>query len=165
MFQLLDPMRSVGELGCWAEVAGGFSQVAGYTAFGNFFLVDPDTQQFAVLYTIAPELVPTQFFGDESFRTGFLTDSGIIAHLGRPDDLAVLETRLGKLGADEVFVPCPYPFLGGKTRDLDSYQKVNVWTFVDLVGQMQGVGVADEAGLHVKVQETKAPKPKRRKKM
>ena len=145
MFLLLEPLRSVDELGCWAAVVGRFSQVAGYTSFGNFFLVDPNTRQFAVLYTIAPELLPTQFVGGDSFRTGFLTDPGIIAHLGRPDDIAILAKRLGTLDADEVYIPCPYPFLGGKTRDLDSYQKANVWTFVDLVGQMQGVGVPDEA--------------------
>ena len=119
--------------------ANGFVFVFGQVA------IDPATQQFAVLYTIAPELLPTQFVGGDSFRTGFLTDPGIIAHLGRPDDIAVLEKRLGKLGPDEVFIPCPYPFLGGKTRDLESYQKVNVWTFVDLVDQMQGIGVPDAA--------------------
>lgn len=159
MFILLERPRPADDLGWWSEVVGRFSQVAGYTFFGNFFLLDPNSQQYAVLYTIEPELIPTQFVGLDAFRTRFLTDPGIIAHLGRPEDISVLEHRLGKLGADEVYIPCPYPFLGGNTRDLDSYQKGKVWTFVDLVGQMQGVGVPEEAGLHIKAQKARPKKP------
>jgi hypothetical protein len=143
MFVLLDPPRPADDLGCWSEVVGRFSQVVGHTSFGNFFLLDPNSQQCALLYSIEPELIPTQFVGIESFGSRFLTDPGIIAHLGRPEDISVLEKRLGKLGTDEVYIPCPYPFLGGNTRDLDSYQKGKAWTFVDLVGQMQGVGALE----------------------
>jgi len=121
-------------------VVGGFSLVVGYTSFGNFFLLDPETQRHAVLYTIGPELAPTNFWGGERFRDRFLTDGGIIQFLGRPPDIEVLEARLGPLGEDEVYVPVPFPFLGG-SGELDTYEKANVWVFADLVAQMQGVGV------------------------
>jgi hypothetical protein len=145
LFRLLDPPRPASDLGCWAEVSGRFSLVAGYTAFGNFFLLDPTTQQYAVLYTIGPELVPTNFLGSEAFASQFLTDAGIVQHLGRPDDVAALEERLGPLAPDEVFIPEPYPFLGG-SGELNTFGKGNVWVFADLVGQTQGVGQAAEPG-------------------
>jgi hypothetical protein len=144
MFTLLDSPHPADDLGPWSQVVDRFSQVAGYTFFGNFFLVDPNSQQYAVLYTIEPELIPIRFVGFDAFRSQFLTDPGVITHLGRPEDVSVLERRLGKLTTDEVYIPCPYPFLGGNSRDLDSYRKAKVWTFVDLVGQMQGVGVQPE---------------------
>src|SRR6266851_4874360 len=106
MFRLLDEPRSVDDLAWWSKVVGPFTKVGGYTYFGNFFLFEPSTQQYAVLYTIEPELVPVDFFGHEVFRTRFLTDPGVIGHLGRPDDVAALEGRLGLLGPDQVFIPC-----------------------------------------------------------
>lgn len=145
LFRLLDPPRPVTELGCWAEVTGRFSLVAGYTAFGNFFLFDPDTQQYAVLYTIEPELVPTHFRGSRAFVSEFLSDAGIIDHLGRPRDVTALEARIGPLATDEVYYPVPYPFWGG-SGELETFSKGNVWVFADLVGQSQGVGQAEESG-------------------
>jgi hypothetical protein len=108
-------------------------------------LLDPATQQYAVLYTIGPELVQTNFRGSEAFASGFLTDAGIVKHLGRPEDVAALEARIGPLARDEVFIPEPYPFLGG-SGELDTFRKGNVWVFADLVGQMQGIGQPAEPG-------------------
>jgi Domain of unknown function (DUF1851) len=158
MFVMLDPPRSASDLGCWSAVVDRFTEVVGYSYFGNFFLLDPTSQQCAVLYTIGPELAPTQFVGLDAFRTRFLTHPNIIAHLGRPEDVSVLEKRLGKLDKDEVYIPCPYPFLGGNSADLDSYQKGKVWTFVDLVGQMQGVGVPEDPGIRAKTPREKPAK-------
>jgi hypothetical protein len=143
LFRLLEPPQPVTRLGCWAQVSGRFTVIAGYTAFGDFFLLDPETQQYAVLYTIGPELVPTNFRGSQAFVSEFLTDAGIVEHLGRPQDVATLEARIGPLAIDEVFIPEPYPFLGG-SGELDTFAKGNVWVFADLVGQMQGIGQADE---------------------
>ena len=138
IFRFLDPPRSTEDLGCWSGVTGRFSLVVGYTAFGDFFLLDPSSQQYAVLYTIGPELVPIDFFGAESFR-GFLADPGVVNELGRPEKVAALELLCGPLNPDEVYIPVPYPFLGG-SGELDTYSRGNVWTFADLVGQCQGVG-------------------------
>jgi hypothetical protein len=139
LFRLLDSPRPTEDLGCWSEVTDRFSRVIGHTKFGNFFLLDPSSGQYAVLYTIAPELVPTNFRSRESFIATFLSDAGIISHLGRPDDVSALEARLGVLGEDEVYIPEPYPFLGG-SGELDTFGKGNVWVFADLVGQSQGIG-------------------------
>jgi Domain of unknown function (DUF1851) len=139
LFRLLDPPRSVEDLGCWSAVTSQFSLVVGFTAFGNFFLRNPATGQYAVLYTIGPELVPTNFQSSENFQSAFLSDEGIIRHLGRPSDVAALESRLGSLAPNQVYFPVPYPFLGG-SGELDTFDKGDVWVFADLVGQSQGVG-------------------------
>jgi len=57
----------------------------------------------------------------------------------RVDDLTQLSRRLGEPGLDEIFIPEPYPFLGG-SGELSTYAKGEIWIFARIVGQMQGVG-------------------------
>ena len=57
----------------------------------------------------------------------------------RPQDLAVLDRRLGDLRPDEVYYPVPFPSLGG-SGELSTYDKGAVWVFADLVAQTLGFG-------------------------
>ena len=136
---LFDQPEPASVLGCWESVVRGFRSVVGHTAWGDFFLRNPDTGQFAVLYAFDPELVPLSFVELELFVSGYLAAPQVQDHLIRPERLAAVEARLGPLKPSEVFIPEPYPFLGGGCEP-ESYAKGSVWTFIDLVGQMQGVG-------------------------
>ena len=138
-YLILPEPASTEELGCWSGVTNEFTQVLGYTNFGNFFLKNPGTDQIAILYTIEPEVVPTNFTDLNELIEALLNDKDIEAQLLRSSDTAILIKRLGNLLDEEVFFPEPYPFLGG-TGELESYSKGNVWVFADLVGQSQGVG-------------------------
>jgi hypothetical protein len=127
------------QLGCWDDIVSGFRSIVGYTAWGDFILRSPVTGQFAILYAFEPELVPLSFYDDEAFKNEYLTAPQIQDHLIRPARLAAVEARLGPLAEGEVFIPEPYPFIGGLCEP-ESYAKGGVWTFIDLVGQLQGVG-------------------------
>jgi hypothetical protein len=116
-------------------MAGRFRAVIGYTAWGDFFLRNPDTKQIAVLYAFKPELVPLTFDSVERFKAEYLSASEVQRHLIRPERLDAVEARLGHLAEGEVFIPEPYPFLGGSDAP-ETYVKGNVWVFIDLVGQM-----------------------------
>ena len=65
--------------------------------------------------------------------------------------MAELCERVGALGDEEVYIPCPYPFLGG-SGELTTYQKGRLWEFLHLVGQMRGLGEPGE--VQVTVQST-----------
>ncbi|PSK26501.1 T6SS immunity protein Tdi1 domain-containing protein, partial [Nocardia seriolae] len=39
------------------------------------------------------------------------------------------------LGPDQVYIPTPYPFLGG-TKAPETYEIGDVWVFLDIVAQM-----------------------------
>lgn len=138
-YLILQESTSIEELGCWSGVTNGFTQVLGYTNFGNFFLQNPANQQIAILYTIEPEVVPTNFTEINELISALTNDKDIESELLRSSDTAILVKRLGDLLDEEVFIPEPYPFLGG-TGELESYSKGNVWVYADLVGQSQGVG-------------------------
>ena len=142
-YRVFDELKPASDLGCWESVVGEFSQVAGYTCFGDFFLRDPETDYYAVLCTLRPKLIPLSYRGRKAFEE-FLNTERVQNHLLRIEDVKKLEQMIGELDKDEVYVPEPYPFLGGD-ESLASYARRNVWVYVDLVGQMQGVGASDEA--------------------
>jgi hypothetical protein len=135
-------------LSCWARHMGRFSKVAGYTSFGDVFLLDPDSGQYAVLCPISGERFPTDVYDRDTFRDEFLTDPGIIERFARPDDVAALEKRLGKLKQEEVYIPAPLPFLGGSGA-LSEYAKGGLWTFLEMVGLFRGLG----GGVEVQVKD------------
>ena len=138
-YLILQKPSSVEDLGCWSTVTNEFTEVLGYTNFGNFFLKNPNSGQLAILYTIEPEVVPTNFTDINELIGALTNDKDIESELIRSSDTAILSKRLGNLLEEEVFFPEPYPFLGG-SGELESYSKGNVWVYADLVGQSQGVG-------------------------
>jgi hypothetical protein len=138
-FILEEPLPVDSCMGCWAKHMGRFSQVAGHTSFGDVFLLDPDTGQYAVLTPITGERFPADIYDRDTFLNGFLTDSGIIERFARPDDVAKLKKRLGPLKEEEVYLPAPLPGLGGSGA-LSEYTKGGLWTFIEMVGLFRGLG-------------------------
>ncbi len=132
---------SVSDLGCWSSYTKNFDAVIGYTSFGDFFLQDKSTGQIAILYTIDPELAPTKFYTIDGFVNELLPHQEIEPHLIRHKDIEQLISMIGPLDTNEVYIPNPYPFLGG-SGELDTYSKGNIWVYADLVGQSQEVGNA-----------------------
>jgi hypothetical protein len=140
-------------LGCWAKHMGRFSQVAGHTSFGDVFLRDPDSGQYAVLCPLTGERFPTSCYDRKTFLNRFLGDPGIIERFARPTDVEQLRQRLGSLENEEVYIPCPYPFVGG-SGELSTYQKGGLWEFIELVGLFHGLG--EPGQLELKVEGTTA---------
>jgi hypothetical protein len=137
-YRLLITPRDVSALGCWEGVTGEFNQVVGYTFFGDFFLRDPVSGDYALLFTLQPELMPMAFSDVAGFKS-FLSDAGIGEHLLKTARLSDLIKLLGPPGQDQIYVPEPYPFLGGD-ESLQSYALRDVWVFASLVGRLQGIG-------------------------
>ena len=73
------------------------------------------------------------------FEKQVLKDPGFVDGILRPNDLAALATRVGALGEQDVYFPVPYPCIGGSGA-LETYDKGNVWVFMELLGRTMGVG-------------------------
>jgi hypothetical protein len=154
MFRILaEPLLVEGWLGCWAKHMGRFSQFVGTTSFGDVFLHDPASGQYGLLCPLSGDRFPIDCHDRETFLNGFLADPTIVEQLARPSDVAELQERLGLLADDEVYIPCPYPFVGG-SGELSTYQKGRVWEFLELVGLFRGLG--EPGQLEVKVEGTTA---------
>jgi T6SS immunity protein Tdi1, C-terminal len=138
-YTLLNEPESCEKLGCWEAVVGEFNAVFGFTLFGDFFLRNSETGKIAILYTIEPEVLPTNFNTIMSFARDLLTNKEVESQLLRTQEIEKLTLLLGDLEDDQVFIAEPYPFAGGD-QSLESYAKGNAWVYADLVAQAQGVG-------------------------
>ena len=137
-YTIFDIPEPISKLERWTGLASKFDQIIGFTFFGDFFLRNSETKQFAILYTIDPELVPLEIDKLDLFEEQYLLHATPQETLLKPERIAAIERRIGKLAANQVYIPEPYPFLGGDCS-VESYSKGDVWVYAELVGSMQGV--------------------------
>lgn len=128
----------ISKLGDWSFISEDFDEVIGYTNFGDFFLINKKTDQCAVLYVMPPELADLEFYGIEQFKNEFLTHETVKEDLLQVEKIEKIEKNIGNLNEGEVYIPEPYPFLGGNCS-VETYSKGDLWTFIDIVGQMQEI--------------------------
>lgn len=145
-YTLLAPVASE-KLGCWADHYDGFGEIVGYSHLGHFFLRTGEGGEYLVLH---PLMQAAKSYGDfpsvETFEAQVLQEPGFMEHVLRPSHVASIRKRLGGLGKDEIYIPTPYPFLGG-SGEPESYEKGDMWVFMDIVSQLLDV-CADSTAEH-----------------
>ena len=137
LFWFLDQPKRKECLGAWEEYVGEFDEVLGYTALGDFILRNSQTSEYLVFYPQRPGNNAKNYGPFESlaeFRRKGFDEQSFADYCLRPDDVYVLVDRLGPLGESEVYFPVPFPCLGG-SGELSTFDKGNVWIYVDLLGQ------------------------------
>jgi hypothetical protein len=144
MYRALKKSASISKLPAWQSDLGDFTKVVGITSFGDFFLRDPASGEYAILQPLEAEMNSIGF-DDEDGLAEFLSNPDIVKEVLRPKDVAALEKRLGTLGPEEVFFPVPYPCLGGSGK-LSTYDKGDAWVFAEIAGQTPLGGEGDESG-------------------
>lgn len=131
--------RSSSDLGAWAFSFPNHTEVVGYSSLGHFFLRNPDDLDYIVLH---PFKRAAKSYGSyesvEEFETEILKEPGFELYVLRLDHVAALCQHLGPLAEDQVYIPKPYPFLGG-SEALESYEKGDAWVFMHLVADMHGL--------------------------
>jgi hypothetical protein len=139
LYTLFKSPRPIEDLGCWAAHCAAWSEIIGYSPFGLFFLRDPVEHTYVVLHPLACGLKSYGVLkSTDEFERTVLRSKRFMEECLRPNDLDVLQTRLGRLRAEQVYYPVPYPFLGG-SGELDTYSKGDAWVFVEIVGQSHGL--------------------------
>lgn len=138
VYVLTDPVPAA-KIGCWARHFPKYDQIVGYSNLGHFFLRASKDNEYIVLH---PFKKAAKSYGQHSSNAAFenevLKDPGFADYVLRPDHVAAIRKRLGPLKAGEIYIPQPYPFIGGSDEP-DTYAKGNVWVFADIVAQMQGL--------------------------
>jgi len=122
----------------WAAVAHDYDELVGYTHLGDVFLRNSRTGQFSILFTIDPELVTLDIHSFSEFENSFLSHPETIRTILQKQKVDLIEGRLGKLEDNEIYIPVPFPFMGGD-RSIESYKKGGLFTYLDLVGGLQDI--------------------------
>ncbi|MDO3647100.1 T6SS immunity protein Tdi1 domain-containing protein [Nocardia mangyaensis] len=140
-FRLIRPLLLAEAMPGWAGQFPQFEAVVGYSDLGHVFLAESGGE-FAVLHPFTSSAKSYgRFPSIEEFADTVLRDPDFAAYVLLPDHVADICALLGPLGDDQVYIPEPYPFLGGSMEPA-TYTIGDVWTFLDLVAQFQGIGSA-----------------------
>ena len=144
-YHLLPSPRPVGDLPGWEGLHRSYTDVVGYSHLGHVFLHDRRQGTFGVLHPFRDAFKDYGRFDSlEHFDAMVLSDEGFDEFVLRRPHLDEVARRTGPLGPDQVYVPVPYPFLGGDESP-DSYDRGDVWTFLRIVPQMFARRRAQEA--------------------
>lgn len=139
MFRLLTHPAAVSQsMSRWRSIVGDFDEIFAYSFLGVVFLRNSSNGQCAVLFPVNPEVVPVEIYSISSFINTFLAHPEARRTLLNEPKIVEIETRLGALDHDDIFIPVPLPFLGGDCS-VGSYKKGNFYTYMDLVGGLQDI--------------------------
>lgn len=133
---VFDDPKPISDFGIWSTQSSKYDLVLGYTLFGDLFLMDSSSDQLALLYVMPPELNEMQFFGKESFLNDCLTHEIIREDVLDERKVDKLLKVVGNLDDGQIYIPEPYPFLGGNL-EIESYSKGDLLTFLFIIGDLQ----------------------------
>lgn len=138
MYRIFEKYLPIDQAGEWKRMAGRFNCIAGYTFLGDLILFNSETHQFALLFTINPELAPLDFYDFDQFVDGYLGHEKVRRHVLQVEKVQKIQDRIGELGSDQIYIAEPYQFLGGDCS-VNSYSKGNIWIYLRIIGDLQGV--------------------------
>ena len=143
VYRLLKHPKSADILGCWKPHLGSFNEVVGYTVTGAVILRASESQDYLALYPLKRGNNSKNyghFSSLKQFEADILQEENFASsclYPLKPDDIPILKKRLGSLGKEQAYFPVPNTWIGG-SWDLKSFDKGNVWIFVDIAGQSRG---------------------------
>lgn len=138
LYTLVDPLPA-SRAEAWAPHYEKFDQIVGWSHLGHLFMRSSADQDTLVLHPFKKAGKSYGAFASVAdFETQILRDPGFAEYVLRADHVAAVRRLVGPLAAEEVYIPQPYPFMGGSDRP-DTYGKGNVWVFLAIVAQMQGL--------------------------
>lgn len=138
LYTLIQPVPA-SKIGCWERHFSKYGTIIGYSNLGHFFLRASSDNEYIVLHPFKGAAKSYGKFPDISdFENRVLKDTGFADYVLRSEHVSIIRKRLGPLKNEEVYIPEPYPFIGGSDKP-ETYATGNVWVFMDIVAQMQGL--------------------------
>jgi hypothetical protein len=136
---VLIPPKPMSELECWDKQFKKFDTIVGYSNLGHFFMHASKRNEYAVLHPFKKAAKSYGVFASTAaFEKDLLKDPGFAEYVLRPEHVALVKKRVGALKSGEIYIPAPYPFLGGSEKP-ETYSKGDVWVFMNIVAQMHGL--------------------------
>lgn len=134
MYHYLEEIREKEWLDNWVSIVGDFDQVKAYTDLGDLFLVNSRTNEIGILLVMANKFHEMGFTDWDEFKTTVMNNPGFQERVVQKDFIARVREHCGELGEYEVYIPTPYPCLGG-TGEPETHKKGNLWVFLAISSQ------------------------------
>ena len=134
-YRIIEPVSS-DAIGDWIIDFPSYEQIIGYSSLGHVFLFSPSESNYAVYYPFRAAAKNYGTFNSISeFEKEVLQEEGFSLYVLNNTSVKEISELIGTLNEHEVYIPSPYPFLGGD-ESLNSYEKGNVWIMLDVVNQL-----------------------------
>ena len=139
-YVLISPRPAAEEIEDWAAQFPKYDTIVGYSVLGHFFMRASGDLEYMVLHPFKKAAKSYGVFESLAvFERTILQDPAFAEYVMRPEHVAAVRKRVGRLKEEEIYIPHPYPFLGGSDAP-ETYSKGNVWVFMEIVAQMHGLG-------------------------
>ena len=122
----------------WGDkIVNTYPLIFGFSPFAHLFVCNAAEDSFAVVVTEKPELVELNVRSRGEFNSDFAGNSNVKTEFFREPDYLMLCKTLGAPGDEDCFFPGLYPAIGG-FRQIETYQRGNIWVHLDIYGQTLG---------------------------
>ena len=139
LYHLIAPRPAQEAAPRWAKQFAGFDEVVGYSVLGHLFMHNRQAGTYAVIYPYKAAGKNYGAFKDVAeFERKILKDDYFDKVILLRKHVADIRQRKGALKPEQVYIARPYPFLGGSEAP-DTYDKGDVWVFLDIVAQAHGL--------------------------
>lgn len=138
-YRLIEPRSADAAIPRWTPHFPEFDTVVGYSDLGHVFLRNSRSREYLVLHPYLKGGKNYGVFADlPEFEETLLKEPGFAGYVLGIDHVEAIRRLQGPLGADEVYIAKPYPFLGG-SEEPETYGKGDVWVFLEIVAQAHGL--------------------------
>ncbi|NQZ32892.1 MAG: DUF1851 domain-containing protein [Oceanospirillaceae bacterium] len=136
IYRLIEPQSSAA-IGCWINDYQHYEKIVGYSNLGHIFLFNPSNNDYAVFYPFRGAAKSYGAFSSiKEFEESVLLDPGFLEYVLKPEQVQNIRNQLGALEGDDIYIPQPYPFLGGD-QSVNSFTKGELWIMLDIVSQLR----------------------------
>lgn len=130
-----EPVSTSEFMPSWPRVHAPYPLLHGFSRLGHVFLSDDAQQQFCVVYPLQGGSKGYQAASLAEFQRTVTDDPDFQAWIFPPSLVRPIVERLGPIDSMEVYMPVPYPMIGGSGAP-ETYSKGDVWVFLEIVGQL-----------------------------
>jgi hypothetical protein len=114
-----------------------YTEVLGYTAFGDLILQDPESGEIAFLLVETLGIERTDCYSIQELAGQLLRAQTVVDSVLRPGLVASLQARLGALREFEIYFPALIPQLGGSGHE-STYHRGGIVEHLAIVSQSIG---------------------------
>lgn len=129
-----EPWQTAELMPSWPRLHAPYPLLHGYSRLGHVFVSDEAQQHFAVIYPLQGGSKGYLAASLAGFRATVTDEHSFQEWVFPPSLVRPIVERLGPVAENEVYMPVPYPMLGGSGAP-ETYDKDDVWVFLEIVGQ------------------------------
>ncbi len=132
---LIDP-KPIDYMANFAQYLTEFDEIFAHTPLGHIFVRSSSTGSTAAVVPFEANFYNLgQYPSAKAFKEAAVNNDELLpdAYI-RMADVELIRKRIGDLKKEEIYIPKPYPFLGGSCAP-DTYSKGGIWPFIAIVSE------------------------------